>query len=76
MSDEEGIPQFVIDAWANCAVADCCWKVCLGLSDTQCFAHHFKLRMNDEGLPIFPNAAIKKECYRLLDAANGRAGGQ
>lgn len=57
------------DIWHNCSVPDCQWKVCIGLSTTKCFSHHFDLKMDDEGKPIFPDSKTRYKCMRLLREA-------
>ena len=58
-----------VAAWPSCTVADCSNKACLGLSETLCFPHLFKLPMDDEGNAIFPDEETEAKYHRMLEQA-------
>jgi hypothetical protein len=64
MSDSRRDNQNIVDEfeilWPNCSVADCCNKICLGVSDSLCTPHYFNLPMDSEGNAVYPDEATRE----------------
>jgi hypothetical protein len=58
-----------MNSWPTCTVADCANKACLGLSNTLCFPHYFRLPMDAQGHAVFPNEETRIRLQGILQAA-------
>lgn len=63
------LPSDIAALWPNCTVPDCANKACLGLSETLCTPHYFKLPMDQEGNAIYPDRATRRKVIAAIQAA-------